>query len=783
MIRGEAESRRQYFQQAALLRWCLGLNQEDFKFSRNDGRIIYLMDANVVRFFANPEAEAEHVTPFIRPGKFPDYAAATALITAEFLFSRELAGQQHGPAFLAPAHGEEVSSIVQGLRRDARAHAEKESQDDFKIDVREVKAIVDAFKQGSIDRQWAAEQLKATVPQLARLLLAGPFQSIIQLRRLYDEDLLRPLSLHTGATLDILEPDRCLVASWAKRIGESRATGTRHERLRIERDAEVLVQTMLLDDAAVHNGNKNITQYVLVTADHAMVDAYVKWYWSGERPETARFVLRMPLQYAPILNSFEMPNDINSSTVTDRAAKALDSLFENLQRADPDYVARLLWYRTLARSGQDELEKTLTWMYGANPLELKFGGGNSFESASRLWHYAFRAGVVLNARLINRRGRADLDFLEQSLREDVDLRKEIYDHQERSLARIEATHTAYATRLNVSVLQAQLQSGARQRAYPAIRASIAALGNRSVVDILTAITEGDEELLSKVDMALEKEDTGAYFLAACIAHRCGQWAAAAIYARRALELMSLQPGPDDVTGEVAFVHASAIRYSIAASPIGDTSRLATVPIALSLLSDSEKNCEVTSDTFGVSRALSERCALKIMRLYYRWISELPTPSDELIELQRFAVEYQHAVSLMNDLSVAPASPEEPLRRLMLQRHANFISAWVFANKLAPDSPEAKALNIADWKDPVANVAEFRALAKPDYHSPIMDAECEMALVAANYSDVESATTKLAQLELEVYHDSTTLLLDREEISRFRTILIDEAHKERTKAYA
>ena len=40
-----------YFQQAATLRLCLQYNLDDYDFSQRGGRIVYLMDTNIVRFF------------------------------------------------------------------------------------------------------------------------------------------------------------------------------------------------------------------------------------------------------------------------------------------------------------------------------------------------------------------------------------------------------------------------------------------------------------------------------------------------------------------------------------------------------------------------------------------------------------------------------------------------------------------------------------------------------------------------------------------------------------
>jgi hypothetical protein len=763
------ERQNQYFREAALLRWCLWLNEHDFRFSEQGGRIIYLMDANIVRFFANPELETTHVTPFqLHGSRDPGYAAGTALITAEFLFSRGLAGQRNSPAFLAPAHGEEIASIVNAMRR--QALQTKDEEHNLEVNKEAVAEILKQFASGALDRHSTAAALQKKVPELAKLVLADHFQSALQLSRLYDDDLLRPLALHTKATLDILEPAPKEVEAWFQRINDQKKkTKVRHEKEkrrhdddRVRRDAEVLLQVILLDQrAAEEDAAGSSTRYVLITADHAVVDAYAKWYWSDKRPPEARFVVRMPLQYVPILNSYEMPNDIKTTEISERAGKVLDSLFESLRKSDPKFTERLLWYRMLARDPDEALADNLTAMFGENPLTIDVP---MLEKVRALWHEVFGSGVVLNSRLMNRR-RNDFEFLEKLLRDDVDLRQEIYALQERSLARIEVAHTVYATRLNLSALRAGHGLAAAQRAYPAIRKTFDTLGGMSAIDVLAGIAGGDLKLLDDVDVVLGRENSEAYFIAACIAHRCGQWSAAAIYSHRALELMPEEKGADDPQGEVSFLYASAIRYSLADTPIGGDTRVDEVSQALAILSAAEKSCEANGDLFGQARALSERCALRVMRLYYRWLSNLPSPESELTELSDFDAQYK-AVTRMLEQPLDVPDLVEPLRRLKRQHYGNIISLWVYCQLLAPQSPEARMLAAIDWPPPQEAVSTYKSLGDNHISLLVMRAECEMAMFAQGDQTAQSTLATLRDLGAKANEDPAILNMDRAEIRRF-----------------
>src|SRR5262245_18430704 len=107
---------QQYVQEAITLRLNLQQNFDDYHFGIEGGRIVYLMDANVVRIFLDPEREARHFAPFQTSHQA---AATTALVSAEFLFSRRLAGQGDTAALIAPSHADDLTSVLAGIKRDA----------------------------------------------------------------------------------------------------------------------------------------------------------------------------------------------------------------------------------------------------------------------------------------------------------------------------------------------------------------------------------------------------------------------------------------------------------------------------------------------------------------------------------------------------------------------------------------------------------------------------------------------------------------------------------------
>src|SRR5262245_5308089 len=198
-----AQAQHQYFQEVVELRLCLQWNADDYEFANEGGRIVYLMDANVVVFFMNPVLEAHHVDAFDTgmPGR---HAVATALVTAEFMFSRGLSGQDGYPALIAASHAEELGDILGAIRPVADTsltlprRLPEAARNGLKI-------LIQQVRRGEIHREAAVKELRRLVPECANELLESGYQESNQFLRLYHEDLIRPLAVHSEATKDILD--------------------------------------------------------------------------------------------------------------------------------------------------------------------------------------------------------------------------------------------------------------------------------------------------------------------------------------------------------------------------------------------------------------------------------------------------------------------------------------------------------------------------------------------------------------------------------------------------
>lgn len=627
---------RTYFFEAAELRTTLQQNLDDYEFASAGGEIVYLMDANVVRIFMNPPRDAHLLRPFASD-THRDYLVATAVTTAEFLFSRQLPGQQ-GAAHLAPAHAAELMQIFQALRHESQeapsGGIDEEHRREFEY------AVAEAAREGTDNGRALALLRSRLTGLLARTFRM--FEEMAQFARLQDEDLLRPLALNIGVTSEILSPPASEVAAWEKALrahiqrsggtGDMKARSDRHHHRTnstITADATVLAQLDLLNRSAQEDDSK--VQWVLVTADRILYRTYALRYWGSDHKPGDRFALRLPTQYVPVLNVLDMPTHVGKSDLIERTKNALDSLFRNLKSVSDGYPSELPYW--VAKMHEEEshrespLKDLLKKMYGVNPYELDITG-NAFERLKDDWREAYENAVLLNSELMNRRARAEFDSLRLLLENKQDLQDAIVSRQQQLMERVEATHVAMYAHANLmSSLDAIRRRSSQPRRAPlAVRVRLARItGDRPLIDFLESIASGlSEEQLADLDRQLGQSlNEEALFFAAAVAFRCGIWQAARHYANRAIELIEQKEVTDpqsvEVKHELFYLYASTIRF---------TSRSwSSLRKAVELLGQAAEYHAGRSDKLGVARALSERIVAGLTWSFWRALRLAVSPHD------------------------------------------------------------------------------------------------------------------------------------------------------------
>src|SRR5258708_17847442 len=171
----------------------------------------------------------------------------------------------------------------------------------------------------------------------------------------------------------------------------------------------------------------------------ALFDGYVQWYWRDRQDadEKARFVLRLPLQYAPILNVQDMPNGIMRSDIILNARDALDGLFVNTSAFSDGYPKKLAYHRiTSAESAGVHANSKASGQPFPADERLKTG----FREIRRFWRESFSNGIVLNADLMQRRLREEFAVLAHLLREDSDFLTALHEDQQRIIMQVFTAH-------------------------------------------------------------------------------------------------------------------------------------------------------------------------------------------------------------------------------------------------------------------------------------------------------------------------------------------------------
>jgi hypothetical protein len=617
MIRTE-----RYFHYAATIRWCLEYNRIDYEFARKGGRITYLVDANIVRFFMRPADEAmQHLGALGRGAQIK----SNAMITVEFMLSRELAGQRRAPAFIAPGHAEDISDIIGGI-----GHAATDTRKP--PDGKRLDALLREIEANRLDADGAIQKLTEIVPEVAEEF--GRFLEAEHLKRVYDEELVRPLASHRNATRDILDIDSGkskAVAEWIRRIqtweaevekgrlaspGAAREAGAvKRNRRQIERDARVLVQLEELAAAADPD-----CRYVLITADTLLFDTYAQWYWQTAREQSPRplFLLRLPLQYSPILNLSDMPNGLDDSVIVE-TSRSLDPLFEDLRRVDPDYPNSLSFLRSLV--GHKPLNDTLLGFFGFN-LEFNDTTQALFAEMRNEWHDTFARSNLINASLLNRRTGGNLDRLVRLLHDRRDFLEALREALQRTILDLEQSHLAFSTGVNIRLLHRSFGPESSQdalRTPPLVRATFPRiLGELELQQALDRLSNGDADLLSRVTQAMHKLDFETYFFAACVAHRCGLWHGAFLYADRARDFIGDEPHA--TLHELDFLRANSARNALRNKE--------SLDVAADALDRLVRDAETQNDHFGLARALCEQAAFYLVILFADALDVISYPEQK-----------------------------------------------------------------------------------------------------------------------------------------------------------
>lgn len=349
-----------YLGELVQLRLAVEQNLRDFE---THEQIIYLVDSNIVRLFLSPYDRWASVSPFkeILDLEKKELAVATAIVTAEYIFSRELAQQKGYPVFVAAEHVKEIVNYLDktddrkgrdaagGITQTGSQSRHDNDSGNRQTLASELESIEQQLSTGNYEPGALRALFGSTIPRTISQLDRRDFFPKQQFGRLQRGDWIRPLRLapHIGR--------RWLEDYSKKEFEEWRSTmeafvhhqssdteeesGPEAPRDRIlNRDATVLAQLFSLNDDLIRR--KVPVKLVFITDDEKIhyAVAYRKKYeqYNGES------FLRRSIQFLPVLNIQEMPNFVHESGSTLEIRSVIDSVLRSKREITKEFLQELI---------------------------------------------------------------------------------------------------------------------------------------------------------------------------------------------------------------------------------------------------------------------------------------------------------------------------------------------------------------------------------------------------------------------------------------------------------
>jgi hypothetical protein len=351
------------------LRSTMQQNLDDANLVRDGVKIHYLLDPDVLELYVRPDTwtksvaalpslrkleagagtatQDDETSPLGPEASPPPHTVleATALLTGEYIFSRQLIGSD-GNLFIAPEHTAEFLGHV--ARIETRSHQAAYKAASIPDQLEDLRSRLNYERQKNVQGLVSADRWLSQSRMLLVEGLAGVSHSALlashRLERLLEKTILADAASLACFTPEIIAPDRTHVEQLGRDITELKSRNPiSSTKEAIEADAVTLAQLMMLNDGYLQNKSA----YVLITRDRSLHTIYAKWVREKARnkahDETPRplFALRFPRQYVPILNVSTMGGDINTNEI-----------FKTIEQAIHDLTALFLSNDTTERDGE-----------------------------------------------------------------------------------------------------------------------------------------------------------------------------------------------------------------------------------------------------------------------------------------------------------------------------------------------------------------------------------------------------------------------------------------------
>lgn len=333
------------------------------------GRLVPLVDANIVKFFMDPDHEVRLVNSFANlhdslSGREstegaadevpPQHLVTFARVTAEFLFlssavsiGNEVRQLWREAPMIAPVHAEETASMLHQIERKIadvyRRVARMTEAEVLGVDGRRATQTVAALHAGQTDHQAFQKLVREMSGSFEELFDSKKSPRTEETRaleegsrwlRLMRGGKLRPLLSHPLCEPQVLNPPTERVKHLAEMllVQKRKAAWSRNESsTRVSqlawRDATVVVQTTMLNELArQRQTDDEEIRFILISGDETLHSIYADQFWRDPSASPEYYVLRRPLQYIPIMNARDIPNGYQAMELFDTLLAVLDTI-------------------------------------------------------------------------------------------------------------------------------------------------------------------------------------------------------------------------------------------------------------------------------------------------------------------------------------------------------------------------------------------------------------------------------------------------------------------------
>ncbi|MCK1391478.1 hypothetical protein [Bradyrhizobium sp. 1] len=561
---GESSRFVRYLSELVQLRLSVEQNISD---SRSHHQLVYIVDANIIHLFLSPYSNWQNVIPFkeILGQEKPNLAFSAAVITAEYIFSRQLSRQARYPVFVAEEHVLEVDRYISKLRDESLAPQA--------VGIERAKALENAIASISDLRNKLLtessdnlrREFESRIPDAV-----AEFQSVafaLQYTRLLRNDLVRPLRLAPHLDRKWLQVERLEYEKWCDALSLFQSadkfrlhrSGVRSERGQSEpplhdnlkRDARVLSQLVQINSQLQER--RVPVRFVFVTDDDKIHHAVAYRAMHKRFQDT---LLRRPVQFHPALNFQEMPNLLRKSDVTNELLASINGIIDGMGLPTKslyeltEIIANYLRDDFLDARDLDEADwRSRLQLVWRDTLVKKFDlrvppdVEGDIDEVRSAWDRLSGNSIGLNVELLARRYKEEIGPLADGLRQlerfrAVELAEAFDDFQREQLDVLERHHIEWCLSWLIDSRQkSQTEAearGPRLFRMSDLRSNPQSSVESAVLSLMKSVDHDDGARRARL-VVREGRFTDNAIVAAIVAYLASEWSLAREFGERSLD--------------------------------------------------------------------------------------------------------------------------------------------------------------------------------------------------------------------------------------------------------